>query len=85
MISEHRLQVYLPNQLYKSLLDKALKDGKSIAQVVRESVSLYLARSPKEQAMEGYASLDRMVGAFRDDGAGVAEEHDDALGAQDGW
>lgn len=80
MLTEHKLQVYLPKQLYKGLSRAAQAEGKTIAQVVRESLAAYLARPPEQRLRDAYDSLDRLVGVGRDDGSGASEKHDAHLG-----
>ncbi len=85
MLSESRLQIYLPNAVYDKLRRQARGEGKSIAQVVRESLALYLGRPPGERSREAYMALDRLVGHYRDDGSGAAERHDENLGPSGRW
>jgi hypothetical protein len=85
MLSEHRLQIYLPERDYRQLKARAKKEGRSIANMVREGVAMYLARTPGQALEEGYRRLEKLSGAFRDDGAGAAEKHDEFLGSEGRW
>lgn len=81
MLTDKKLQVYLPKSLATRVSRKAREDGKTIAQVVRESLEAFLNRPLSERTREAFSSLDHLVGAFRDDGSGVAERHDEFLGS----
>lgn len=85
MISEYRLQIYLPRAFHAKLRARARSEGKSVAQVVRESLAFHLGRAVSDQVRASYAPLDGLVGALRDDGAGVAERHDEHLGTSGRW
>ena len=81
MLTDTKLQIYLPGSMAAKLRRKAKADGKKVAQIVRESLEIYLARTPAQQAQEAFASLDQMVGTFRDDGSGASVHHDEILGS----
>ena len=85
MIAEHRLQIYLPKAFYGKLRRRAAQEGKSLAQIVRESLEQYFNRSRAEQVRDSYATIDAMVGTLRDDGSGAAETHDEHLGSSGRW
>ncbi|MBI2891895.1 MAG: CopG family transcriptional regulator [Nitrospirae bacterium] len=81
MLTDAKLQVYLPRDLASKIRRRARKEGKTVAQIVREGLRLYLNRSARDEVREAFAPLDRLVGAFKDDGSGVAENHDQVLGS----
>lgn len=85
MLTDHKLQVYLPKDLASKVRSRAKREGKTIAQVVREGLKLYLSRRTPDPIEEGYRRLRRLAGAFRDDGAGAAERHDEFLGSEGRW
>lgn len=87
MLTDHRIQVYLPDREYKAIRDRARKERKSLAGLLREAARHYLSRSHAERVREGYRTLDALVGRFRDrEGkTDVAERHDDHLNPGDRW
>ncbi len=71
-----RTQVYLPEELYKRLQDRAKDTGKSMAEQIRESLALYFteveANTPKPEdpiwrIAGGAESKDRDLSAHHDD------------------
>lgn len=85
MLTDSKLQVYLPKELAAKVRARSRREGKTIAQIVRESLKLYLSHAAPDPMAEGYRRLDRLIGAFRDDGAGAAERHDEFLGEGGRW
>lgn len=75
--TEKKLQVYLPNQDYQLLRDRAATEGVSMAEVMRRSFKSYVDRDNRsvEEIRAGYRRLRALVGSIHD-GANVAEEHD---------
>lgn len=68
--------MYLPNQEYLLLRDRATTEGVSMAEVLRRSFKSYVDRDRSvEKIREGYRRLRPIIGSIRD-GAGVAEDHD---------
>lgn len=74
--TEKKLQVYLPNQDYQLLRDRAATEGVSMAEVMRRSFKSYVDRDRSaEEIREGYKRLWSIVGSIQD-GVGAAEDHD---------
>ncbi|MEK6544026.1 MAG: hypothetical protein AABZ44_06285 [Elusimicrobiota bacterium] len=74
-VTDHKIQIYLDDGLYKQALKKAQTEQHSLAAVVRESLAAYVARPTSTEINEGYAKLDSLVG-FISDGPDIAENHD---------
>ena len=66
MLTERRIQVYLPERDYRAIRDRAKEEGKSLAGLVRDAARHYLARDSKERIREGYKILDGIVGLCHD-------------------
>lgn len=79
-LTEKRLQVYLPEQDYRAIKRRAQKEGKSVAQVIREAAALYLTKGSQTTQAEGLRKLLGGAGVCRDDRGDVSERHDDYLG-----
>ncbi len=83
-LTEKRIQVYLPSREYLAIKKRAQKEGKSLAQLLREAAAQYLRRTPEQAMRDGYRKLMEGVGVCRDDGAGASQHHDKYLGSG-GW
>ena len=75
--SEVRTQIYLPAETHRALKDRARRDRKSMAEVVREAATRYLAEPEAPVDLRNDPIL-RLIGFAKDkDGAtDVAENHD---------
>lgn len=80
MLTDKRLQVYLPEKEYRAVKSRAREEGKSIAQVLREAAQEYLRHGPKERLREGYRRLIDGAGRLGDSATDVAENHDQYVG-----
>lgn len=72
----HRTQLHLDEARYAVLANRAKREGKSIAQVVRDLIDEDLMRRESSRRKD---SLDNIIGIFKGDGAAVAEHVDDYL------
>ena len=78
MLTEKRIQVYLPEREYKAIRSRARAEGKSLAGLVREATREYLTRTPADRIAEGYRMLEEISGKSHDKEGktDVAENHD---------
>ncbi len=83
-VSERRLQIYVTADQYQELKARAKASGTSMAAVVREAVHRTLYEPDRERLRKGYEKIDRIVGLFQD-GAGIAENHDEFLNDGRRW
>lgn len=87
MLTDKRIQVYLPERDYRAIRDRARREGKSLAELLRVAARHYLSRSEADRIREGYRILDGIVGCCRDKEGktDVAEHHDDYLNQGERW
>lgn len=75
-ISEKRVQVYLPEEQYKSILQLAKEKHASFAQVVREALDGLLR---KNQSRWDKDPISRHMGAFESKHKDLSSRHDHYL------
>lgn len=71
-----RTQIQLTEEQARRLKERARREDRSMADLVRESVSEYLARSPLVDRPELLRRAEALAGQFRSGRADLAEEHD---------
>ena len=71
-----RTQVQLPEELARALKEQARREDRSMADVVRECVSDYLARRPMTDRAELARRAGDFAGRFRSGCPDLAEAHD---------
>ncbi len=77
----HRTQIYLEPSQFEMLRNRARREGKSLASVIREAVDEYLGIKVTRR---GEDPLYRAIGIGRGDGAAVAENYEDFLYGEKG-
>lgn len=70
-----RTQIQLREDQYEALKRRAVREDRSLADLVRESLDRWLFRSPSSDALAG---LEELSGSFRDQAGAddVAQHHD---------
>lgn len=77
-LSEKRTQIYLPDSLFGHLKKEARSERKSVAQVIREAIEMYLEqRRLKKVDWEG-DPMNKIIGLGEGD-ADLAAQHDKYL------
>lgn len=71
-----RTQVQLTEEQARQLKERARREDRSMADLVRESVSEYLARRPLVDRPELLRRAEALAGRFRSGRPDLAEEHD---------
>ena len=72
----HRTQVYLKQNQYELLKARARREGKSLAEVIRDSVEAYFGRAAISARKDPLRSV---IGIGDGDGSAVAENYEDFL------
>ncbi len=87
MLTERRIQVYLPERDYRAIRTRAKEEGKSLTGLVREATKQYLAQTPEDRILEGYRMLDKIIGKSheKEGKTDVAEHHDFYLNEGKRW
>lgn len=75
-VTDHKIQIYLDDGLYRKARQAALAKGESLASVVRESLEAYVASPSTDAIRQGYAKLDRLIGLISD-APDAAKRHDE--------
>ena len=79
MITAHRTQIYLDDFRYNELKERARKEGKSSAQVVREAIDAQLKKKQKVDKKEKekvWREFFKLAGAFNSGLSDVSRNHD---------
>ena len=79
MNTQHRTQLYLDNYQFNTLKQKAKRESKSLAQVVREAISLILEQESREDIEEKekeWRKFFKLAGIGASGLRDVAENHD---------
>lgn len=71
-----RTQIQLTEAQARALKQQALQEGRSMADLVRESVSEYLAHRPAVDREDLARRARRLAGRFRSGQSDLAEQHD---------
>ncbi len=89
MLTEKRIEVYLPEKEHRALKQRALKEERSISEILRGVIREYLARQPEDRIREGYKVLGALIGFVREKPGvtDVSVHHDDYIGEalEDEW
>lgn len=89
MLTEKRIEVYLPEKEHRALKQRALKEERSISEILRGVIREYLVRQPEDRIREGYRVLESLIGFVREKpgATNVSERHDDYIGeaVEDEW
>jgi hypothetical protein len=72
----HRTQVYLEQNQYELLKTRARREGKSLAEIIRDSVEAYLGGAAISARKDPLRSV---IGIGNGDGSAVAENYEDFL------
>ncbi|GAB4111797.1 MAG: hypothetical protein Kow001_13480 [Acidobacteriota bacterium] len=74
-----RTQIQLTEQQYHALKERARLRNVSMAELIRESIELYLATSPERSSAERRQAALAVAGRFESGLRDLAERHDDYL------
>jgi hypothetical protein len=74
-----RTQIQLTDRQYEALKERARLQNVSMAELVRESIELYLASCPDRSGAEKRRAALSVVGRFESGLKDLAERHDDYL------
>ena len=79
MNTQHRTQLYLDNYHFDALKQKAKKEGKSLAHIVREAIDLMLVKESRQNAKareKEWGKFFKLAGIGASGLEDVAENHD---------
>jgi hypothetical protein len=74
-----RTQIQLTEQQHEALIERARARNVSMAELIRESIELYLATSPERSSTEQRQAALAVAGRFESGLRDLAERHDDYL------
>lgn len=64
-VSDHRTQIYLPNNLYTLVKQQANHQGISMAQVIREALQEKVVQKRKKKKNEDHNSIMQLAGTIK--------------------
>lgn len=87
MLTEKRIQVYLPEREYRAIRARAREEGKSLAGLLRDAARRYVALDERDRLREGHQLLEGLIGIAHDKEGktDVAENHDLYLNQGPQW